>query len=155
MIKSVLMPITIAIVISSSIVPLASESIAEKNHKYESVKNPLPLPPKRIQDNLESLGDFKITQYTAGFESCGKYPDDPEYGITRSGTTVKENHTIASDWSVLPAGTKVVIEGFGNTIYTVEDIGGLVNGKHIDVYTPDLKAATRWGLRKREVWIVE
>jgi len=110
------------------------------------------IPPEPL---LESLGNFKITMYTAGFESCGKYPDDPEYGITRSGARVQENHTIASDWAVLPEGTRVMIEGFGNTIYTVEDIGGLVNGKHIDIYVLNLERANRWGLKKREVWLVK
>jgi len=49
-------------------------------------------------------GEFEITYYTAGHESTGKNPGDPAYGITKSGTTVKEGQTIAADWTVLPAG---------------------------------------------------
>jgi 3D (Asp-Asp-Asp) domain-containing protein len=101
----------------------------------------------------ESLGHFKITAYTAGFESCGKPPDDPLYGITAMGTRVKENYTIASDWDFLPPGTKVAIEGIPH-IFTVEDRGGAVRGKHIDIYIEDLDEALKWGVRDREVWLI-
>jgi hypothetical protein len=41
------------------------------------------------------MGEFKITAYTAGPESTGKRPGDPEYGITASGEKVEEWITIA------------------------------------------------------------
>lgn len=102
----------------------------------------------------EPLGRFKLTAYTAGFESCGKRPNDPLYGITATGTKVREYHTIASDWDVLPPGTKVRIEGFPY-IYTVEDCGGAVRGNHIDIYMEDLDEALEWGVREREVWLIQ
>ncbi len=70
----------------------------------------------------EFLGLFKVTAYTAGFESCGKLPDNPLYGITATGTRVEENHTIASDWDILPPGTGIRIEGFP-CVFRVEDCG--------------------------------
>lgn len=51
---------------------------------------------------------------------------------TKSGKRAKANHTVAADLSVLPLNTEVYIEGLGKR--TVEDIGGGVKGKHIDVY---------------------
>jgi len=102
----------------------------------------------------ESLGCFTVTAYTAGFESCGKHPDDPLYGITATGAEVQENHTIASDWDVLPPGTRVRIEGLPYT-YIVEDRGGAVKGKHIDLYIENLDDALEWGVKSREVWLVE
>jgi 3D (Asp-Asp-Asp) domain-containing protein len=48
----------------------------------------------------------------------------------------------------------VRIEGFEG-IFTVEDRGGAVNGKHIDVYMLDLDEAISWGKRKRNVVVVE
>ncbi|MFA1820576.1 3D domain-containing protein [Virgibacillus oceani] len=104
--------------------------------------------------NENDLGEFTITAYTAGYESTGKHPDDPAYGITATGTTVQEGRTIAADWNVLPPGTQVEIEGFEGT-FTVEDKGGAINGKHIDVYMPDLDEAISWGKRKRNVTVVE
>ena len=101
----------------------------------------------------EYIGTFEITYYTAGPESTGKSPGHPAYGITKSGTTVKEGQTIAADWSVLPAGTKVYIEGIGERI--VEDTGGLIVDKCIDVYVEDVDLARQLGRHKADVWIVE
>ena len=139
------------IAITYILISLTAFPTTEKPREPVQIAEDIPKP----EPLLENLGDFKITQYTIGFESCGKYPDDPEYGITRSGARVQENHTIASDWAVLPEGTRVMIEGFDGIIYTVEDIGGLVNGKHIDIYVLNLESANRWGLKKREVWLVK
>lgn len=104
-------------------------------------------------DELEYIGEFEITYYTAGPESTGMYPGHPEYGITRSGTVVQEGRTIAADWSVLEPGTKVFIEGIGERI--VEDTGGLIVGKCIDVYMERLEDIPVVGRHKADVWIVE
>jgi|SRR5690625_3355672 3D (Asp-Asp-Asp) domain-containing protein len=104
--------------------------------------------------NETDLGEFVITAYTAGPESTGKERGDPGYGVTATGTTVQEGRTIAADWDVLPPNTEVKIEGFEGT-FIVEDKGSAVNGKHIDVYTPDLEKAINWGKQARSVVIVE
>jgi 3D (Asp-Asp-Asp) domain-containing protein len=101
----------------------------------------------------EYIGEFEITYYTAGPESTGKYPGHPEYGITRSGAVVEEGRTIAADWSVLEPGTKVFIEGIGERI--VEDTGGAIVDKCIDVYVEDLEVALQGGRHKADVYIVE
>ena len=101
----------------------------------------------------EYVGEFEITYYTAGPESTGKTPDHPAYGITRSGTVVEEGRTIAADWSVLEPGTKVYIDGIGERI--VEDTGGAIVDKCIDVYVEDLEVALQGGRHKADVWIVK
>ena len=101
----------------------------------------------------EYIGEFEITYYTAGPESTDKSPEHPQYGITRSGTKVKEGHTIAADWTVLPAGTKVFIEGIGERV--VEDTGGLIVDKCIDVYIERLEDIPSVGRHKADVWIME
>ena len=73
----------------------------------------------------------ECTAYTAGYESTGKTPDHPAYGITASGRKVSEG-MIAADTSVLPFGTKVWIEGLG--VFVVEDTGGDIKGNRIDIY---------------------
>ena len=107
--------------------------------------------PVEVQEK-EYIGEFEITYYTAGPESTGKSPEHPQYGITKSGTRVKEGQTIATDWSVLPAGTKVFIEGLGERI--VEDIGGAIKGFDIDVYVEDVEVAKQLGRHKADVWII-
>ena len=105
------------------------------------------------KEKPEYVGEFEITYYTAGPESTGKTPDHPAYGITRSGTVVEEGRTIATDWDVLPPGTKVYIDGIGERI--VEDTGGAIVDKCIDVYVEDLEVALQGGRHKADVWIVK
>lgn len=104
-------------------------------------------------EQRDYVGQFKVTWYTAGEESTGKTPDHPEYGITATGTEVTPGQTIASDWSILPPGTKVYIEGIGERI--VEDSGSGVNGKHIDVYIPNVDEAYARGVSYAKVYILE
>lgn len=71
--------------------------------------------------------NYKLTGY------CPCYRCSEGWGTTTlSGRKAKAKHTIAADLAVLPLYTDVYIEGMG--IYTVEDKGGGVSGRHIDVY---------------------
>lgn len=108
---------------------------------------------RQLELDKQYVGEFEITYYTAGFESTGKTLDHPAYGITASGTTVKEGQTIAADWSILEPGTKVHIEGVGERI--VEDTGGAIVGQAIDVYVEDVNEALELGRHMAKVWIVE
>lgn len=107
-----------------------------------------------VVKSVDFSEDFVITAYTAGPESTGKKPGDIGYGITASGTVVKENHTVAADWNILPPGTQIEIEGLPY-IYTVEDRGGAIKGNRIDLYVADLDDAIRWGKQIRKVRIIE
>ena len=102
---------------------------------------------------LSCLGEFKVTAYTAGFESTGKPPDHPEYGITASGEMVVEHLTIAADWDVIPYGTWVYIEDVGYRL--VQDKGGAIKDNCIDLYIPDLGQAQEWGVQYKRVWLVK
>jgi|GEM_PF-2457735 3D (Asp-Asp-Asp) domain-containing protein len=87
-----------------------------------------------------------LTAYTAGYESTGKTPSHPAYGITASGAKVKENFTIAVDPDVIPLGSLVYIEGIG--IRKAEDTGSAIKGHKIDIYMPDLEEALKFGVKK-------
>jgi len=65
-----------------------------------------------------------------------------EVGVTASGTTARRG-TIAADPSVFGFGTKLDVPGYG--IGTVEDVGGAIKGKHIDVWFPTHAEALKWG----------
>lgn len=89
---------------------------------------------------------YELTAYTNGVESTGKRPGDKDYGITASGERTKEGVTIAADWSKLPKGTVVWIEGVGER--TVQDKGGAIKGNRIDVFFEDLDEAKEFGRKK-------
>ena len=95
-------------------------------------------------DTGDSLGIFTCTAY------CGCTECSDDYGsMTAMGTMAQPNHTIAVDPSVLPYGTKVSINGI---VYTAEDCGGGVNGKHIDIYFESHAEACEFGVKSLEVF---
>lgn len=96
------------------------------------------------------------TGYTAGFESTGKYPDSPSYGVTYSGVKVKRDmfSTIAADLSVFPLGTILWIPDYGFGV--VADKGGAIKGKHLDLYYDTVQDVyEKWGKKTLEVYLVQ
>ncbi|MEW6771829.1 MAG: peptidoglycan DD-metalloendopeptidase family protein [Bacillota bacterium] len=84
----------------------------------------------------------EATGYTAGYESTGKSPGDPGYGITATGTRARRG-TVAVDPEVIPLGTKMYIPGYGYGI--AEDTGGDIKGNRIDLFFDDVDEARQWG----------
>ena len=81
--------------------------------------------------------------------SYGKMKGRPKkVGYTATGKRAKHG-TIAADTSIYKFGTKLFVPGYG--IGTVEDIGGAIKGKHIDIWFPTHEQAKRWGVRKLKV----
>jgi 3D (Asp-Asp-Asp) domain-containing protein len=95
----------------------------------------------------------EATAYTAGYESTGKKPGHPAYGITKSGTTVKEGRTIATDPKVIPLGSEVLIPCLSDNVYIAEDIGGAIKGNKIDIYMENLQDAKNWGRQKITIYV--
>ena len=72
--------------------------------------------------------------YTAGYESTGKKPCYPEFGITYSGVMVKRDlySTVEADLNVYPIRTILFIPGYGYGV--VADKGGAITGNKVDLY---------------------
>lgn len=103
-----------------------------------------PTEPSELMEG-DSLGIFKTTGY-CNCSQCSKGS-----GLTYSGTTPQANHTISADLSILPLGTKVKIN---DIIYTVEDMGGGVDGHKIDIYYSSHEEALAHGLSSVEVFLI-
>ncbi len=101
---------------------------------------------------------MEATAYTAGYESTGKRPGDPGYGVTRSGTRVRPG-VVAVDPNVIPLGTKLYVESLDGTrsygYSTAEDTGGAIKGNRIDLYFENLSAAQRYGRRNVRVYVLD
>ena len=115
--------------------------------------NPIPIsqePPVVIEQKPQiiDLGEFKITAYCPCTKCCGKWAN----GITSTGVTAQANRTIAVDPSVIPYGTRVLIDG---NEYFAEDCGGAIKGKRIDIYFDTHKEALQWGVKYKGVLLVE
>lgn len=96
---------------------------------------------------------YEVTAYTSGYESTCKRPDHPAYGLTASGTYVREGRTIAASRN-LPFGTRVYIPEL-NTTYIVEDRGGDITEGRLDIYMDDVNKALNFGRQKLEVIILD
>ncbi len=115
---------------------------------------------KVIIANFEKYQKMKVlaTGYTAGFESTGKIPSHPEYGITYSGVHVKREvdgySTIAADLNVFPLGTILYIPGYGYGV--VADIGSAIKGNKIDLYFDTVKDVfQQWGKKDVTVYVIK
>lgn len=106
---------------------------------------------------LVSLGEFKVTAYCHCEQCCGSWAKDRPVDadgkpivITASGEIAVQGVTIAADTSVLPFGTKVIMDGHE---YTVQDRGGAIKGNKIDVYFESHQEALEFGVQYKELFI--
>ncbi|MGN0847045.1 MAG: 3D domain-containing protein [Kiritimatiellia bacterium] len=72
-------------------------------------------------------------------------------GVTARGTAAKRG-TIAADPKVFPFGTRLRVPGYGDGV--VEDVGGAVVGRHIDIWFPSHAEARKWGTKTMEVEVL-
>ncbi|MFS0863138.1 LysM peptidoglycan-binding domain-containing protein [Fredinandcohnia sp. 179-A 10B2 NHS] len=88
------------------------------------------------------------TAYTATCEGCS--------GITSTGINLLENpeaKVISVDPSVIPLGSKVYVEGYGEAISG--DTGGAIKGNKIDVFIPSKQDAINFGVKQVKVTILD
>ena len=119
----------------------------EKDDDNEDKKEEIKTESKK-ESSTVSLGTFKLTAYCGCSTCCGKWAGSP----TASGAMPRANHTIAVDTSVIPFGTKVIING--NT-YVAEDTGSAIKGNKIDIYFNSHSAALDFGVQYAEVFKVK
>jgi 3D (Asp-Asp-Asp) domain-containing protein len=104
------------------------------------------------KDYQHKIASCTLTAYTNSFESTGKRPGDPGYGITASGQAAKEGWTVAVDPELIPLHSIVYIPGVG--VRYAEDTGGAVKGRHIDVFYNDDDFARRFGVKHADIYII-
>ncbi len=118
------------------------------NSKGEAPQGAASVPGQLLKlPGLRPLGVFKTTGYCP-CRSCSA-----GWGrSTSTGAVAVSNHTIAVDPSVIPYGTKVMINGI---IYTAEDKGGGVRGRHIDIFFDTHSESRIQGVQYAEVFLLE
>ncbi|WP_429369442.1 3D domain-containing protein [Paenibacillus sp. DS2015] len=143
------------------------QKLAPKNPvtKKPTAKKPSPKKPSpsiavsapRAEQVIDVV-KVSATGYSAGYESTGKRPSHPQYGITYSGVKVKRDKntlsTIAADPKVFPLGSVLYIPGYGYGI--VADTGSAIKGRKIDLYFDSVKQVYKeWGKKDVEVLIIK
>lgn len=87
------------------------------------------------------------TAYTAYCEGCS--------GTTAYGIDLRANpdqKVIAVDPRIIPLGTKVWVEGYGEAI--AGDTGGAIKGNKIDVFIPSYDSAVAWGVKQVKIKVI-
>ncbi|OZU89517.1 hypothetical protein CIL03_07350 [Virgibacillus indicus] len=135
------------------------EEVQESNLVTLSSKKPKvsksvskPAPKKSSKTSSSSSNSSKVltmiaSAFTSSCNGCS--------GYTATGINLKANpnmKVIAVDPNVIPLGSKVWVEGYGEAI--AGDTGGHIVGNRIDVHVPSKDAAYNWGRRTVKVKIL-
>lgn len=112
------------------------EETTENSDKYELSS--------RGASNSERvyLGEFELTAYCNCKICCGKWSGSP----CANGQYPADGITIAVDKKVIPLGSKVYIDGFGERI--AMDTGSQIKGNRIDMYISSHDKALQFGRKK-------
>lgn len=135
-----------------------SKEMTQTNNKQSKVEMPVASEPavkttvnKQPKQTEKQEADNTITvtatAYTAECDGCS--------GITATGVNLLENpnmKVIAVDPNVIPLGTRVHVEGYGEAI--AADTGGAIKGNKIDIHVPTKQEALNWGRKSVEVTIL-
>jgi len=127
-----------------------------KVESVTNVPNPAPTPQPAAQQPSPQPAEQAVgkeitmtaTAYTANCEGCS--------GITATGINLKENpnaKVISVDPSVIPLGSKVYVEGYGEAV--AGDTGSAIQGNKIDIFFPSHEQAVQWGVKTVNVKVVE
>lgn len=104
--------------------------------------------PSRSGLNVRRVVTMESTAYDPGPLSCGANCT----GRTKTGMKAGKG-VIAVDPRVIPLGTRVFVDGYGEAI--AADVGGAIKGNRIDVCFETRREALNWGRRKVQVMILE
>ncbi|WP_313537853.1 3D domain-containing protein [Enterococcus sp.] len=100
--------------------------------------------------------DYSGTTLTMESTAYSSDPADTLGGgtVTATGQNLLENPmAVAVDPSVIPLGTRLYVEGYGEAI--ASDTGGAIKGNIIDVHFPTNSQAEQWGRRTVKVTILD
>lgn len=123
---------------------------AESAPAVEAVEAPAPAesaPAVEAQAPNPTEITVEATAYTASCEGCS--------GITATGINLLENpnqKVISVDPTVIPLGSKVYVEGYGEAI--AGDTGGAIKGNKIDVFIPSKQDAINFGRKQLKVTLL-
>ena len=122
-----------------------AKKLAEKKARKIAKAKKAKAKKAKMMAEYKKLGTFNASAYCGCAACCGRAG-----GHTASGTTPQAGRTIATDPSVIPLGSKVMIDGH---VYTAEDTGGAIGGKRIDIFFSSHSAALQFGRRSVEVYV--
>jgi 3D (Asp-Asp-Asp) domain-containing protein/LysM repeat protein len=133
-------------------VPAAESPAPAPAENVPAAESPAPAPAENVPAAEAAAPSSKeitveATAYTATCEGCS--------GTTATGINLLENpdqKVISVDPSVIPLGSKVYVEGYGEAI--AGDTGGAIKGNKIDVFIPSKQEAINFGRKQLKVTVL-
>lgn len=90
---------------------------------------------------------MSATAYDDCWQCNGSWTGQPSYiGLPL------QTGVVAVDPNVIPLGTKLWIEGYGEAV--AADVGGAIKGNRIDLFYPDHTSASNYGIQKIKVYVL-
>lgn len=117
----------------------ANEKVVEMESRVQELTAELE------KKNNTLLGEFKVSFYTPTDGSCT--------GITATGNRAIPYYTVAVDPNVIPLGTRLYIENYGEVV--ADDTGGAIKGNRLDFCVATTSEAYSNGVQYLKVWILE
>ncbi len=92
-----------------------------------------------------------ITMVSTGYDGCYAC-NKPYYGAPSYIGLPLARGIVAVDPNVIPMGTRLYVEGYGNAI--AADQGNAINGNRIDLFFDSHQQASKWGIKTVKVTIL-
>lgn len=109
---------------------------------------------KKVEGVTPIVKTLNASAYTAS--TCDKLPSHPAYGITASGSKVKEWYTVAAGKSY-PMGTVIYIPALKDKPnggwFVVQDRGGAIKDNKLDIYMGTYNECIQFGRKNLECYI--
>lgn len=127
---------------AASVVPTKCVTVIEKDDT-----EPPTVSESTLTESEPEYIEFRAMAYCGCHLCCGKWANNRPNGkiIGAAGVELKQGVSIAADFSVLPIGTSVEIEGLGT--YKVQDTGAAITGNKIDIYFLNHDDAVEFGVQ--------
>ncbi|MCF6796157.1 LysM peptidoglycan-binding and 3D domain-containing protein [Priestia megaterium] len=112
-----------------------------------STSTPAPAPAQESKSVSKEI-TVEATAYTAYCAGCS--------GITATGIDLRSNpnrKVIAVDPRVIPLGSRVYVEGYGEAI--AGDTGGAIKGTRVDLFMASQSSASNWGRKTVKLQILD
>lgn len=142
-------------VAGQSSAPVSSEPV-QKQEPVQKEQTTQKAAPKKETAKAESSSASQSVQKEMTVTATAYTANDGGIsGITATGVNLNKNpnaKVIAVDPNVIPLGSKVYVEGYGEAI--AADTGGAIKGNKIDVHVPSKSEAKNWGVKSVKVKVL-
>ncbi|AXI29166.1 peptidoglycan-binding protein [Priestia megaterium] len=125
----------------------ATTSPSTPSTSAPSTSTPAPAPAQESKSVSKEI-TVEATAYTAYCAGCS--------GITATGIDLRSNpnrKVIAVDPRVIPLGSRVYVEGYGEAI--AGDTGGAIKGTRVDLFMASQSSALNWGRKTVKLQILD